>query len=217
MTETIPAFAPYIEAMKNGDPLPDFLRKGEGFGTPEDCAALVPFLASEAARGITGQAIDVARLNRQRLLEQAAALDSFDEKRAAALFARFVKNGTRMCPTLSVLRAVAFSGDADFRSDPRIKYIPDFLKQFWEDAYGWKEHTPEFNAQAKRVFQKQLEVVGMMNRAGVQIIGTNAASNASLVTCNIDVSNATPGTWDVVVDDGGTKSASLPGALTITA
>jgi hypothetical protein len=54
-------------------------------------------------------------------------------------------------------------------------------------------------------------------RAGVQIIGTNAASNASLVTCNIDVSNATPGTWDVVVDDGGKMSASLPGALTITA
>lgn len=34
MTETIPAFAPYIEAMRSGDPLPDFLRKGEGFGTP---------------------------------------------------------------------------------------------------------------------------------------------------------------------------------------
>lgn len=59
MTETIPAFAPYIEALKNGEPFPDFLRKGEGFGTPEDCAALVPFLASEAARGITGQAIGI--------------------------------------------------------------------------------------------------------------------------------------------------------------
>ncbi|WP_369274644.1 SDR family NAD(P)-dependent oxidoreductase [Streptomyces sp. R11] len=59
MTETIPAFAPYVEAMKSGEPLPDFLRKGEGFGTPEDCAALVPFLASEAARGITGQAIGI--------------------------------------------------------------------------------------------------------------------------------------------------------------
>src|SRR6266545_6787228 len=112
------------------------------------------------------------------MLEQAAALDSFDEKKAAALFARFVKDGTWMCPTLCVLRAVAFSGDADFRSDPRIKYIPDFLKQqFWEDAYGWKEHMPEFNAQAKRVFQKQLEAVGMMNRAGVRIIaGTDTAN-----------------------------------------
>ncbi|MEX3101026.1 MULTISPECIES: SDR family NAD(P)-dependent oxidoreductase [unclassified Streptomyces] len=59
MTETIPAFAPYVEALKRGEPLPGFLRKGEGFGTPEDCAALVPFLASDAARGITGQAIGI--------------------------------------------------------------------------------------------------------------------------------------------------------------
>ena len=59
MTETIPAFAPYIEAMRGGEPLPDFLRKGEGFGTPEDCAALVPFLASEAARGVTGQCVGI--------------------------------------------------------------------------------------------------------------------------------------------------------------
>ncbi|MEU1283173.1 SDR family oxidoreductase [Kitasatospora sp. NPDC005856] len=59
MTETIPVFAPFIEAMKQGRPLPDFLRKGEGFGTAEDCAALVPFLASDAARGITGQCIGI--------------------------------------------------------------------------------------------------------------------------------------------------------------
>ncbi|MGA6153806.1 SDR family NAD(P)-dependent oxidoreductase [Stenotrophomonas sp. NPDC087984] len=59
MTETIPALAPYTEALRNGQPLPDFLRKGEGFGTPEDCAALVPFLASDAARGITGQCIGI--------------------------------------------------------------------------------------------------------------------------------------------------------------
>ena len=59
MTETIPAFAPYIAAMKQGAPLPDFLRKGEGFGTAEDCAALIPFLASDAARSITGQCIGI--------------------------------------------------------------------------------------------------------------------------------------------------------------
>ncbi|CCK26165.1 3-oxoacyl-[acyl-carrier-protein] reductase [Streptomyces davaonensis JCM 4913] len=59
MTETIPAFAPYVEALRAGEPLPGFLRKGEGFGTPEDCAALVPFLASAAAREITGQCIAI--------------------------------------------------------------------------------------------------------------------------------------------------------------
>ncbi|MEW1928714.1 SDR family NAD(P)-dependent oxidoreductase [Streptomyces sp. NPDC088360] len=59
MTETIPAFAPYIEAMKEGQPLPDFLRKGEGFGTADDCAALVPFLASRFAREVTGQCVGI--------------------------------------------------------------------------------------------------------------------------------------------------------------
>ncbi|MFI0898983.1 SDR family NAD(P)-dependent oxidoreductase [Streptomyces sp. NPDC020983] len=59
MTETIPAFAPYVARLRQGQPLPDFLRKGEGFGTPEDCAALLPFLASDAARDITGQCIGI--------------------------------------------------------------------------------------------------------------------------------------------------------------
>jgi NAD(P)-dependent dehydrogenase (short-subunit alcohol dehydrogenase family) len=59
MTETIPAFSPYIEAHRDGADFPDFLRKGEGFGTAEDCAALVPFLASAAARRITGQCIGI--------------------------------------------------------------------------------------------------------------------------------------------------------------
>jgi NAD(P)-dependent dehydrogenase (short-subunit alcohol dehydrogenase family) len=59
MTETIPAFAPYVEALRRGEPLPDLLRKGEGFGTVEDCAALVPFLASDAARDVTGQCIGI--------------------------------------------------------------------------------------------------------------------------------------------------------------
>ncbi|MGW7051652.1 SDR family NAD(P)-dependent oxidoreductase [Streptomyces sp. NPDC054887] len=59
MTETVPAFAPYVDALRRGEPLPDFLRKGEGFGTAEDCAALVPFLASDAAREVTGQCVGI--------------------------------------------------------------------------------------------------------------------------------------------------------------
>ncbi|WP_367127786.1 SDR family oxidoreductase [Saccharothrix sp. HUAS TT1] len=58
MTRTIPAFAPHVEAWEERDePLPDWLRKGEGFGVPEDAAGLVLFLA--AARDVTGQAIGI--------------------------------------------------------------------------------------------------------------------------------------------------------------
>lgn len=60
MTKTIPAFAPHIEALEvEGTAFPDTLRKGEGFGTPEDVAGLIAFLASDASAGITGQCIGV--------------------------------------------------------------------------------------------------------------------------------------------------------------
>ena len=111
-------------------------------------------------------------------LEQSRALDSFDAKKAADLFARFKRNGTWMCPTLSVLRAQAVIGDPDFRNDPRLKYIQNFLKkQYWEDGYGFRGRTAEDNARVRRVFQKQLEVVGMMKRAGVDFIAGSDTAN----------------------------------------
>jgi imidazolonepropionase-like amidohydrolase len=111
-------------------------------------------------------------------LEQSRALDSFDAKQAAALFARFKRNGTWMCPTLSVLRAQAFIGDPDFRDDPRLKYIQNFLKkQFWEDGFGFRSRTAEDNARVRGVFQKQLDVVGMMKRAGVDFIAGSDTAN----------------------------------------
>jgi NAD(P)-dependent dehydrogenase (short-subunit alcohol dehydrogenase family) len=60
MTKTIPVFAPYVEALENeGTPLPGWMRKGIGFGTAEDVAGLVVFLASDAAAGVTGQCIGI--------------------------------------------------------------------------------------------------------------------------------------------------------------
>ncbi|MFC4003713.1 SDR family NAD(P)-dependent oxidoreductase [Prauserella oleivorans] len=60
MTKTIPTFAPHIEAWEqHGTPFPEELRKGKGFGVPEDVGGLIVFLASDAAAGITGQAIGI--------------------------------------------------------------------------------------------------------------------------------------------------------------
>lgn len=60
MTRTIPYFAPHVEALeRDGVPLPDALRKAEGFGTVEDVAGLVVYLASAESAGVTGQAIGI--------------------------------------------------------------------------------------------------------------------------------------------------------------
>jgi len=60
MTKTIPVFAPIIEeSERTGAPLPEWVRKDEGMGTPEDVASLIVFLASEASAQVTGQAIGI--------------------------------------------------------------------------------------------------------------------------------------------------------------
>ena len=59
MTKTVPYFAAAVEADERGEAMPDFFRRTLGFGTADDVAGLIAFLASEEAGGITGQAIGV--------------------------------------------------------------------------------------------------------------------------------------------------------------
>jgi NAD(P)-dependent dehydrogenase (short-subunit alcohol dehydrogenase family) len=60
MTRTIPVFAPLIEeSERTGAPLPPWVRHDEGLGTVEDVAELIVYLASDAAKGVTGQAIGI--------------------------------------------------------------------------------------------------------------------------------------------------------------
>ena len=59
MTATIPIYKPLVARVAAGEPLPRDVRREHAIGRPEDCAGLVVFLASQAAAGITGQAIGI--------------------------------------------------------------------------------------------------------------------------------------------------------------
>ena len=59
MTATVPYFAAAVEADAAGEPMPAFFRHDLGFGTSDDVAGLIAYLASDAAAGVTGQAIGV--------------------------------------------------------------------------------------------------------------------------------------------------------------
>jgi NAD(P)-dependent dehydrogenase (short-subunit alcohol dehydrogenase family) len=59
MTETIPFLAPYVERMEQGLPVPSVVRRAASFGTAEDVAGLIVYLASDASAGVTGQAIGI--------------------------------------------------------------------------------------------------------------------------------------------------------------
>jgi imidazolonepropionase-like amidohydrolase len=106
---------------------------------------------------------------------QATALDTYNEKKAADLVARFAKNQTWQCPTLTVLRSSAYLGDENFRRDGRIKYIPRLLQQRWN--FRATNRTGGDSAVEKKVLQKQLEIVGAMQKAGVPILAGTDTGN----------------------------------------
>jgi imidazolonepropionase-like amidohydrolase len=104
------------------------------------------------------------------------ALETYDDAKAQSLFARFVKNGTWQCPTLTALRMNAFLNDPQFESDDRLKYIPKSKRADWDLPNSlYKSATPEDWAAFRVKFREDLKLVGRMHRAGVGIIaGTDA-------------------------------------------
>jgi imidazolonepropionase-like amidohydrolase len=100
-------------------------------------------------------------------------LATYDEDRAAKLFALLAKNQTWQCPTLVWERGGNLIELSDFAHDPRAKYVP----AYWKDV-TWKRFTGqivhEFNtddlATRRRFVQKELEVVLAMHRAGIPFL-----------------------------------------------
>jgi imidazolonepropionase-like amidohydrolase len=105
--------------------------------------------------------------------------DSYNPDRGDALFARLKANTTWQCPTLVVLKALAYLDDAAFLSDPRLIYIDSFTKLYWDpkNDFRLRNMKPEDFAAQKQMFERSLTLVGKMQKAGVPIIAGTDEGN----------------------------------------
>src|SRR5262249_19327605 len=111
---------------------------------------------------------------------EAQAIETYDDKKAGALFERFVRNRTWQCPTLTVLRSMAYLDDNDFRNDRRVKYMPAQIRERWErreDSNSGGRSAVSNYSLAKKVYARYLELVGAMHRAGVQVLAGTDTGN----------------------------------------
>jgi len=99
-------------------------------------------------------------------------LDTYDEQKAKQLFARLVKNQTWQVPTLVTKRALTCIDDFDRNGDERLKYIPQAEQKWWSPKQNFllRYRTPGYIVYSKRLFQKELDLVGAMHRAGVPLM-----------------------------------------------
>ncbi|MGB2863329.1 MAG: ankyrin repeat domain-containing protein, partial [Sedimentisphaerales bacterium] len=104
---------------------------------------------------------------------------TYSEKKAAELFARFVKNSTWVCPTLIVYNGLSFRDEEDLANDPRLKYMPLSTKDSWKNDVRVAWATGEGRVNFRKLCEKQLAVVGAMRRAGVGLLaGTDTTPTA---------------------------------------
>ena len=79
MTRTVPFFRPAAEAEDRGEVMHEFYRKDLGFGTADDVAGTIAFLASDEAGKINGQAIGVGGDRLQIWTHPEAAVTEYHE------------------------------------------------------------------------------------------------------------------------------------------
>jgi hypothetical protein len=99
-------------------------------------------------------------------------LDTYDQQKARDIFAAFVRNHTWQVPTLEVKWTQTYIDDLFSKPDDRLKYIPASDQQWWSPTKNFfaRYRTPEFITYKKRLFERELQLVRDMHRAGVQFM-----------------------------------------------
>jgi imidazolonepropionase-like amidohydrolase len=113
----------------------------------------------------------LAKVDNQAAMELLArigaqAADSVSDKKARALYARFVRNGTWHVPTLTVMHSLVSLGDPKFTADPRVKYMPPSLSSYW----SLMRLSPEMADGLKRAYERAAGLVRAMHQAGVPFL-----------------------------------------------
>ena len=109
----------------------------------------------------------------------AEVIASFSGPKCAALFDRFKRNGTWLCPTLHNSWRHAHNADSALTTDKRAEFYPQAFRQFWAAKAGdARRRTPEFIARWDRYYSAVRAMIPEVRRAGVGLLaGSDAGAN----------------------------------------
>lgn len=105
--------------------------------------------------------------------------DSFDRAKWDGLVKHMSKGKMWQCPTLVVLKAVAYLDEPDFRKDDRIKYVPGLMRAMWDpkNDFRLKDRKPEEWASAKKLYRQNLQMFSLLHKGGVPMLAGTDCMN----------------------------------------
>jgi len=103
---------------------------------------------------------------------------TYDEARCRSLAERFRRNETWQVPTLTVRYNITHLEDPALERDPRLRYVPQFVRQRWADRSATIESGPAAAAAGQQALQRrEVAITGLLFRAGVPILAGTDVSN----------------------------------------
>jgi imidazolonepropionase-like amidohydrolase len=144
---------------------------------PQACSSLADEFRREVGAVVASKGWDSAGAA-QRLLGRRMS-EAYDAEACRSLARRFVKNGTWMVPTMTVLRSTSHLDDTTLAADLRLRFIPGFFKLSWDPRrdFRFRMLTAEDWATRKRGHRRQIEIVGLLHREGVRFLAGTDLSN----------------------------------------
>ncbi len=107
-------------------------------------------------------------------------LQTYSDKQAAALVAKFVRNQTWQTPTLVLLRNDAYpTPQSDASISEIVKFVPRRIATRWKQVRVWQDKfaTPAEFELRDRLFVQSMHLVAQMERSGVGVMaGTDSAA-----------------------------------------
>jgi hypothetical protein len=103
------------------------------------------------------------------------AIESYDAVKCAEVFNTFIKNGTRVTPTLVAGGRLPGEIEFSWREDPRLRYLPREEREYWNDAEEARNDIEGNTEQQPLVVHFEREVTLAMHRAGVPLLAGSDA------------------------------------------
>src|SRR3984957_1121663 len=98
-------------------------------------------------------------------------------EKAGDLFDVFKRNGTWQTPTLTLWRMFSSINDPAFTENPALNFVAIRERQSWNPATLSKRSVAENTVVSKSEFQKDLQLVAAMQKAGVGILAGTDTGN----------------------------------------
>lgn len=97
---------------------------------------------------------------------------TYNETRLKQVLLEMKETGTYICPTLTVNRGIAYVNDTSLLHDPRMVYMGNFIRNFWDyrKDFRFKSWTPADFQYSRREFELKLKITRLIHEAGIPIL-----------------------------------------------